>query len=104
MVSVLTRKSPGPPAASNFSKDASGERTHQVHACAVGHPQVPDLLAFRDYLRANPARTEEYGALKKELARRHPHDIVAYMRGKDAFVKGVLAEARAWARSARRDV
>ena len=37
-----------------FSKDTGAVRTHQVDACAVGHSEVTDKLAFRDYLRSRP--------------------------------------------------
>jgi GrpB-like predicted nucleotidyltransferase (UPF0157 family) len=100
----LDAEVPGTPGRFYFSKDTSGERSHQVHVCAGGHAQIVDLLAFRDYLRSHAARAEKYGALKKDLARRHPRDIVAYMRGKDALVKALLDEAREWAGPARRDV
>jgi len=87
---------PGTPGRFYFSKDTGGVRTHQVHACAAGHSEIADKLAFRDYLRAHPDRAAEYGALKRDLALRHPHDIVEYIRGKDAFIKSVLNEAREW--------
>jgi GrpB-like predicted nucleotidyltransferase (UPF0157 family) len=100
----LDAEVPGTPGRFYFSKDTAGVRTHHVHACAATHPQVPDLLAFRDYLRSHPERAAEYGALKRALARRHRHDNIGYMRGKDAFIKGLLAEARAWVASCPRDV
>lgn len=100
----LDAEFPGTPGRFYFSKDTAGVRSHQVHACAVGHFQVNDLLAFRDYLRSHPARAAEYGALKRDLARRHRHDIVGYMRGKDTFIKGLVVEAREWATSSPRDV
>jgi GrpB-like predicted nucleotidyltransferase (UPF0157 family) len=78
----LDAEVPGTPGRFYFSKDACGVRTHQVHACAVGHPEVADKLAFRDYLRAHPHRAGAYGSLKRRLALDHRHDIVGYMRGK----------------------
>jgi len=90
----LDAEVPGTPGRFYFSKDTDGLRTHQVHACAVGHPEVADKLAFRDYLRTHPHRAAAYGSLKRRLALDHRHDIVGYMRGKDDFIKSVLTEAR----------
>lgn len=87
---------PGTPGRFYFGKDTDGIRTHHVHACAEGHPQVSDLLAFRDYLRAHPGRATAYGALKHVLAGQYRADNIGYMRSKHAMVVTLLAEARAW--------
>ena len=87
---------PGTPGRFYFSKDTGGVRTHHVHVCSVGHAEVADKLAFRDYLRAHPPRAAAYGTLKQRLALAYRHDNIGYMRGKDAFVKTVLDEARQW--------
>ena len=100
----LDAEVPGTPGRFYFSKDTAGVRSHQVHACAMSHPQVNDLLAFRDYLRAHPHRAAEYGALKRDLAGRHRYDVVAYMRGKHARVQDLLDMARRWAATVGRAV
>jgi len=87
---------PGTPGRFYFSKDTDGVRTHHVHVCALGHAEIADKLAFRDYLRAHPRRVAAYGSLKQRLALAYRHDNVGYMRGKDAFIKTVLDEARQW--------
>jgi GrpB-like predicted nucleotidyltransferase (UPF0157 family) len=92
----LDAEIPGTPGRFYFSKNRGERRTHQVHVCAVGHSEIADKLAFRDYLRAHPRRAAEYGALKQRLALRHRHDSFGYMRGKDDFVRTVLREAREW--------
>jgi len=74
----------------------AGRRTHQLHAFADGSPHVARHLAFRDYLRAHDDVAAAYAMLKRRLARAHPDDIVAYMDGKDAFIKGIEARALAW--------
>jgi GrpB-like predicted nucleotidyltransferase (UPF0157 family) len=96
----LDAEIPGTPGRFYFSKDQDGTRTHHTHACAVGHAEIADKLAFRDYLRAHPRRAAEYGALKQDLARRFHHDNIGYMRGKDAFIRTILEEARQWSREA----
>jgi len=92
----LDAEIPGTPGRFYFTKNRGDERTHHVHACAAGHPEIADKLAFRDYLRAHPRRAAEYGALKARLAAAHRHDNIAYMHGKDAYVKSLLDDARRW--------
>jgi GrpB-like predicted nucleotidyltransferase (UPF0157 family) len=92
----LDAEIPGTPGRFYFSKDTAGAHTHHVHACAVGHSEVADKLAFRDYLRAHPRRAATYGRLKRRLALVYRHDNIGYMRGKDPFVKSILNEARRW--------
>ncbi|MGB4487112.1 MAG: GrpB family protein [Pseudomonas veronii] len=77
--------------------DASGKRTHQVHAFETGTPDVLRHLAFRDYMRAHPALAAEYGELKSCLAKRHQQDMAAYIAGKDGFIKEHERRALAWA-------
>lgn len=71
-------------------------RTHQIHAYQVGNPEIRRHLAFRDYLRAHPDKALVYSDHKRAVARQYPYDIYAYMDGKDALVKQLLAEALAW--------
>jgi GrpB-like predicted nucleotidyltransferase (UPF0157 family) len=94
----LDAEVPGTPGRFYYSRDTRGVRTHQVHACAAEHPEVTDKLAFRDYLRTHPDQAAAYGLLKRRLALDHPHDNISYMRGKDLFVKSLLADARRWYR------
>ena len=87
---------PGTPGRFYFSKDTEGMRTHQVHVCQEGHADIVDKLAFRDYLRAHREEAQAYSRLKERLAAEHRHDIVAYIQGKDAFIQGMIAQARVW--------
>ena len=70
-------------------------RTHHVHVAVQGGSFWQEHLAFRDALRAEPALRDAYAALKRELARRHPHDRERYTEGKTAFVREVVARALA---------
>ena len=81
-----------------FTKNAGLVRTHQVHVCQQGHPEIDDLLTFRDYLRTHPAAGTEYGSLKARLGADHRFDNAGYMRGKNTFVKATLADAHRWRR------
>ncbi|MBN1826563.1 MAG: GrpB family protein [Candidatus Eisenbacteria bacterium] len=77
------------------------ERTAHVHVFAKGSPDAERHLAFRDYLIARPDEAKAYGALKRELARRHPHDIEAYMAGKEALIRELQRRALLRKRGAR---
>ena len=80
-----------------FRKNSpSGIRTHQVHAFAANSSEGERHLAFRDYMIAHPAEAQEYGELKRKLAREHPDDITAYSDGKEPFIKEHEARAIAW--------
>ena len=79
--------------------NASGARTHHVHAFEAGHTEVERHLAFRDYMISHPEEAQVYSNLKRKLAQEHPDDIEAYMDGKDPFVKEYEAKAIAWRKS-----
>jgi len=87
---------PGTPGRFYFTRETNGVRSHHVHICAKGHADILDKLAFRDYLRAHETVARGYADLKRRLAIEHRFDNIGYMRGKDAFVKSVLANARRW--------
>lgn len=73
-----------------FRKDnAVGDRTHHVHVFQVGSPEIRRHLAFRDYLIAHPQEAQAYSQLKQHLAQQHPHDIEAYMDGKDGWIRAI---------------
>jgi GrpB-like predicted nucleotidyltransferase (UPF0157 family) len=71
-------------------------RTHQAHVYQWDSEEVVRHLAFRDYLRAHSDKAHLYSDHKRDIARRNPYDIYAYMEGKDALVKQLEAEALAW--------
>ena len=70
--------------------------SHHVHIYRVDNPEVNRHLAFRDYLRAHPDKALVYSDHKRAVARQYPYEIEAYVDGKDALVKQLLAEALAW--------
>lgn len=70
--------------------------SHHVHVYQVDNPEVLLHLAFRDFLRAHPEKALMYSDHKRAVARQYPYDIDAYVDGKDALVKQLLAEALAW--------
>ncbi|AOW98075.1 hypothetical protein BJP34_00280 [Moorena producens PAL-8-15-08-1] len=75
-----------------------GIRTHHVHMFEVNSLQVERHLAFRDYMIAHPKDAHKYGELKRELAKKYPDNIEAYMDGKDGFIKEMERKAAEWRR------
>jgi GrpB-like predicted nucleotidyltransferase (UPF0157 family) len=89
----------GIPGRRYFRKDdASGRRTHQVHAFAAGSSEFARHLDFRDYLRAHPASAEAYAALKRRLADECAGDMRCYSGGKTDFVRDIERRAAEWKR------
>lgn len=83
--------------------DASGTRTHQVHAFQTGSVGAARHLAFRDYMIAHPYAAQAYGTLKEQLTVQHPDEFEAYTDGKNAFIKENEAKAVVWVQQRRRD-
>ena len=76
---------------------AKGSRSRRTHHLSLTEPTSDHWqrsLMFRDYLRAHPEVAEEYGELKRELARKYPEDRESYMAGKDRFIEQVIESAR----------
>jgi GrpB-like predicted nucleotidyltransferase (UPF0157 family) len=86
----------GTPGRFYFSKDTDRVRTHQAHVMQLGHPEIEEKLAFRDYLRAHPQEAAAYADLKRRLAAENTQGIAEYIQGKDAFVKALSQRAMAW--------
>jgi GrpB-like predicted nucleotidyltransferase (UPF0157 family) len=80
-----------------FGKPPERPRTHHVHVCRAGGGHERRHLAVRDFLRTHPAEAADYAALKRRVAERHPRDRLAYIAGKDAYVRALEARALRWA-------
>lgn len=78
-----------------YLRKGGDERTHQIHLFQQDDENIRRHLAFRDYLRTHHDVSEEYAALKKDLAIRFPYDIGAYCDGKDLFVRTIEKAALA---------
>ena len=71
-----------------YYRKGGDERTHQIHLFqAEDWTNIGRHLAFRDYLCTHAGEREAYAQLKKELAKKFPHDIDGYCDGKEQFVR-----------------
>jgi GrpB-like predicted nucleotidyltransferase (UPF0157 family) len=75
-----------------FWKGTPTVHTYHLHLAEVDHPVLVRPIQFRDYLRTHPDVAVEYGALKRELAKRCGQDIEAYVAGKTEFVENVMLQ------------
>lgn len=69
-------------------------RTHHVHIVQQGGKHHRNMLAFRNYLRANPDTREQYRKLKIALAREFGQQRTIYTRSKSEFIAEVLERAK----------
>lgn len=76
-----------------FAKPPHRPRSHHLHVCAAASVHERRHVAVRDLLRAEPGEAARYEALKRELVRRHPEDRIAYIAGKDQYVRELEARA-----------
>ena len=75
-----------------FWKGTRTVHTYHLHLAEPDHPVLLKPLQFRDYLRKHPEAVEEYGVLKRELAKRFVQDMDAYVAGKTGFVENVILQ------------
>ncbi|KGX87659.1 GrpB family protein [Pontibacillus marinus] len=81
-----------------FFRKGGEDRSHHIHVFEEGSPDVDRHLAFRDYLRKHDHVAKEYGELKEKLAKQYPHDMEAYIAGKEQLVKDIEQKALSWYR------
>ena len=74
-----------------YTPQGFAERVFHLH---IRHPGDWDEIVFRDYLRRNPRKADEYAALKKALRKRFEHDRDAYTEAKGEFIRACVEAAR----------
>ncbi|MGD0865020.1 MAG: GrpB family protein [Rhizomicrobium sp.] len=80
----------------NWTDPVTGKRTFQLHCFAGDSPQIARHLAFRDYLRAHPAKAREYEAEKIRAAALHPDNTLDYNAEKNDWIKATEIVALEW--------
>lgn len=73
-----------------FWKGTRIVHTYHFHLAEADNPVLVRPLHFRDYLRKHPDTAQEYGKLKKELAKICGQDMESYVAGKTGFVEKVM--------------
>ncbi|WP_413453195.1 GrpB family protein [Erwinia persicina] len=81
----ISRGENGIPGRRYFIK-GGGQRSHQVHAFAIGDLQVSRHLIFRDYLRKNRDIAGEYAEIKHSAALLSQNDVHRYSALKADFI------------------
>ncbi|WP_342505093.1 GrpB family protein [Sporosarcina sp. FSL K6-2383] len=81
-----------------YFQKGGDNRTHHVHIYACGNSEIKRHLAFRDYLRAHPDVSQEYGDLKEKLSQRFPFDIESYIKGKEQLASEIERKAKVFER------
>lgn len=74
-----------------YRRDVNGVRTHKVHVCVQGHPQIVRMLRFRDLLRSDPTVRQEYQDLKLALEADNRNGIAEYLARKAPFIDACVA-------------
>lgn len=64
-------------------------RSHHLYVCPAYSRELGRHIAFRDFLRANPAFRDMYGEVKSEGARLYPDDIDKYISHKSECIKRI---------------
>ena len=68
-------------------EDKSHLRSHHLYVCAQDSEELKRHIAFRDYLRSDPAAVAEYSRIKEEGAALYPWDIDKYIEYKSPFIE-----------------
>lgn len=86
----------GTPGRFYYSKDSRNKRTHKLHVCKIGHPDILAQLTFVNYLNNHNESALAYAELKTNLSKQYNYgkNIEKYIAGKSDFIKDVLNKAR----------
>lgn len=82
-----------------FGKPKGRPRRYHVHVCAAGSDEEMRHLVVRDFLRSHSEDAGRYAEFKHELARFNQHDRVAYIEGKEPFMRDLEQRAIAWSKA-----
>ncbi len=86
----------GTPGRYYYSKDIDNRRTHKIHVCQIGHPEIVSILLFVKYLNHHPQIAKDYASLKTTLSKRYNYgkNFYKYLAGKRNFIMKVLDKAK----------
>ena len=86
-----------------LSDETTGRRLVQLHCFETGDPEIEKHLAFRNFLRANPAKAREYDAEKRRCRDLHPDDSHAYSDAKAGWIAAQMPNAISFYRAGKRN-
>ena len=75
-----------------YTPQGFADKVFHLH---IRHPGDWDEIVFRDFLRQNPVKAQEYARLKTDLQKRFEHNRDAYTEAKGDFIRACVKEARA---------
>ena len=81
-----------------FFNQPEGQRPANIHVRVDGNPNQIYPLLFRDYLGAHPNSAKSIELIKREIAKRHAHDLDAYYDIKDPVYDLIWEAALEWSR------
>ncbi len=86
----------GTPGRFYYSKDVNYVRTHKMHVCQIGHPEIMAKLLFVRYLNDHPEAAAAYADLKVGLSNAYNYgrQFEKYLAGKSDFIADVLRKAQ----------
>ncbi|WP_017185910.1 GrpB family protein [Alkalibacillus haloalkaliphilus] len=73
-----------------YIKDEDYTKTHFLHVVEYNGDWWNAHIQFRDRLNTDRSLAKEYEALKLNLAKEHPKDVIAYAESKESFIQSVL--------------
>ena len=82
-----------------LDEPSNGKRRIQLHCFESESGEIERHLAFRDYLRANSMKAQEYDQEKRRCRDLHPDDSHAYSDAKADWIAAHLPSALAYYRS-----
>jgi GrpB-like predicted nucleotidyltransferase (UPF0157 family) len=82
-----------------FGKPSERPRRYHVHVCEAGSGEEMRHLVVRDFLRSHPDEAARYADFKRDLTRRSHHDRLAYIEGKEPYMRDLEQRAVAWSKA-----
>ncbi|OGT30154.1 MAG: hypothetical protein A3E87_10615 [Gammaproteobacteria bacterium RIFCSPHIGHO2_12_FULL_35_23] len=64
-----------------------------VHVYQENNPEIVHYLKFKEFMNTHSEARLDYAKLKKELAKKYPHDMYEYVSGKNQFVQEINQRA-----------
>ncbi|WP_051570762.1 GrpB family protein [Cryptosporangium arvum] len=93
----LVYRADNPERTKRYFREAPGRPRSHIHVRRAGSFSEQFSLLFRDFLRVDRRAAADYVSVKRDLARRHPHDGQAYTDAKAAICWAIIHRADEWA-------